>query len=162
MSLLWFRRSRKGDSKAPQATSSQQTSETTPRQQRAPLRIRGLLLLNLQPTDGTEQIEGAPPLGSRDHVVRSVVAAAPGIRFDDSGRGEVRGADHYIAIDLGKHDLVHAAVASAEGDIGVEALRTLLQREGWRAYAPRVGVFIEPDALDLFALPDAPPPPGRV
>ena len=148
MSLLWFRRSRKGEPKTPQQAAP-------PEQHRAPLRIRGLLLLNLGPADGTEQIENAPPLGNREQVVRSVAAAAPGITFDAAGRGELRGSDHHITIDLGRDDLVHAVVASAEGPVGIEALRRLLQREGWRAYAPRVGVFIEPDALDLFALPDA-------
>ena len=43
---------------------------------------------------------------------------------------------------------------AAEGDEGVELLRTILERERWRVYAPRAGVFIEPDGLDLFALPD--------
>ena len=158
MSLLWFKRSRKGEPKTQQQESSTAPPAAPPALQRAPLRIRGLLLLNLQPTDGTEQIENAPPLGNREHVVRSVAAAAPGITFDAAGRGELRGNDHHITIDLGRDELVHAAVASAEGHIGIEALRRLLQREGWRAYAPRVGVFIEPDALDLFALPDAVPP----
>jgi hypothetical protein len=41
-------------------------------------------------------------------------------------------------------------------------LRSLLERQGWRAYAPRAGVFIEPDALDLFALPDDAPPHSRL
>ncbi len=61
-------------------------------------------------------------------------------------------------LDIGSHTQVHAAVASAEGDTAIELLRSVLEREGWRAYAPRAGVFIEPDALDLFALPDDAPP----
>jgi hypothetical protein len=29
-----------------------------------------------------------------------------------------------------------------------------MQRARWRAYVPKAGVFVEPDALDLFALTD--------
>jgi hypothetical protein len=53
-------------------------------------------------------------------------------------------------------------VAAVEGDTGLELLRTLLQHQGWRAYAPKAGVFIEPDALDLFALPDDSPRQNRL
>ena len=158
MALLWFRRSRKNGPK-PQAEPEAQPEagqEGGPRQARAPLRIRGLLLLNLGPTDGTGQIETAPPLGRRDEVIRSLQGA--GMQFDDDGRGEVTGVDHRIAIDIGRDDPVPAAVAAAEGDAGIELLRTLLESQRWRAYAPRAGVFIEPDALDLFALPDTAPP----
>ena len=35
-------------------------------------------------------------------------------------------------------------------------------RPAARAYAPKAGVFIEPDVLDLFALPDDAPPHARL
>ena len=167
MALLWFRRSRRNQPKAqqepPPPESAQEPEQlAAPKQVRPPLRIRGLLLLNLQPTDGTGQIETAPPLGSRDAVIRAVETAAPGVQFDDAGRGEVGGDDHRITIDVGREEPVYAAVASVEGDTGIDRLRTLMQRERWRAYAPRAGVFVEPDALDLFALPDSSPSRSRL
>jgi hypothetical protein len=36
----------------------------------------------------------------------------------------------------------------------VDLLRLLMERHGWRAYVPKAGVFVEPDALDLFGLSD--------
>ena len=161
MALLWFRRSRRQqpDADATPAVTEQAPSPqpAAPQQTRAPLRIRGLLLLNLKPSDGTEQIEAAPPLGPREDVIRTVQATVPGLAVDSAGRGEVAAADYCLAVDLGPHDPVAAMIASAEGDAGIEMLRTLVQSQGWRAYAARAGVFIEPDALDLFALPDALP-----
>ena len=160
MALKWFRRAKQPEPAPPPEDQRPPRAVSGQRQERVPLRIRGLLLLNLQPSDGTEQIETAPPLGSRDAVMRTVEAAAPGIRFSN-GRGELRGDDHALAIDLGGDDPVRAAVASAEGDAGVEMLRAVLERGHWRAYAAKAGVFIEPDALDLFAMPDVSPPARR-
>jgi hypothetical protein len=151
MGLSWFRRSRRNDAKPkPEPAAEMPVSS---RQVRAPLRIRGLLLLNLQPADGTAHIETAPPLGSRARVIGAIEAVVPGIRFTD-GHGELTGEGHHVTLDLGADDPVHALVAAAEGDGGLEILIALLRETGWRAYAPRSGVFIEPDALDLFALPD--------
>jgi hypothetical protein len=155
MSLLWFRKSRRPEAKA-DAPAAAESVAPAPRQARAPLRIRGLLLLNLQPADGIDRIENAPPLGTRLRVVSTIQAAIPGMQFED-GRGELAGADHRFTIDLGPHDPVQAAVATAEGSAAVGMLEDLLRRAGWRAYAARAGVFIEPDGLDLFALQDAAP-----
>jgi hypothetical protein len=158
MGLLWFRRSRGKETKQePEAQPS-----ATQVQSRVPLRLRGLLLLNLKPTDGLDQIETAPPLGSREDVISVLQGWIPGISFDTEGKGEVSGADHRLTIDVGRHRDVHAAVASAEGDAAIELLRSVLEREGWRVYAPKAGVFIEPDALDLFALPDDGPTSTRL
>ena len=150
MGLLWFRRSRGKETK--------QEPEAQPPvpqvQSRVPLKVRGLLLLKLKPADGVEHIENAPPLGSRDEVIASLQRWIPGIAFDADGKGEVSGEDHRLTLDLGRHAEVYAAVASAEGDAAIEMLRGVLERAGWRVYAPKAGVFIEPDALDLFALPE--------
>lgn len=153
MSLLWFRRKRdetKRDAELAADASVQPQSQT-----RAPLRIRHLLLLNLAPSDTAAHIETAPPLGSRDEVVRAIAEAIPGIRFDGAA-GEAAGDGHRVTVDIGRDDPVHAAVATAEGDAGLERLQQLLERTRWRAYAPREGKFIEPDALDLFALSEPP------
>jgi hypothetical protein len=161
MSLLWFRRSRRSEPKEVkhEAETPAMTAEPV-RQVRAPLHIRGLLLINLKPSDGTAEIESAPPLGRRSDVIGTIHAVVPNMAFTD-GRGELKASDHQLTIDLGAHDPVHAAVVAAEGDSGIELLRALLERARWRAYAPRAGVFIEPEALDLFALPDNLSPPQR-
>ena len=66
MGLLWFRRSRGKDTKP-----EPEVQVEAPRfQQRVPLKLRGLLLLKLEPGDGLDQIEQAPPLGPREDVIR--------------------------------------------------------------------------------------------
>ena len=159
MGLLWFRRSRGNDARQEPPV---EPPAAALHQVRVPLRLRGLLLLNLKPSDGVEQIEKAPALGAKDDVIRALQSRVPGLAFDEDGRGEVVAADHRLTVDIGRHRHVHAAVASAEGDTGIELLRSVLEGEGWRAYAPRSGVFIEPDALDLFALPDDAAPQSRL
>ena len=156
MGLLWFGRSRRGETKR----DARPAEPAAPRRS-IPLRLRGVLLLNLKPADGLGQIEQAPPLGARSAVLDAVRAVVPGFAVDAAGRGELVGSDYRVALDLGPSDPVHTAVAEADGDTGVELLRSLLVAQRWRAYAPRAGVFIEPDALDLFALPDAAPPQNK-
>jgi hypothetical protein len=156
MGLLWFRRSRRNEPKEEAQRAVEEPVSSSARQELAPLRLRGLLLLNLQPSDGRDRIEAAPPLGSRHEVITTIQGAVPGIQFS-GGRGELVADDHRVTLDLGAHDPVQTAVAAAEGDAGVEMLGVLLRRAGWRAYAVRAGVFIEPDALELFALQDTRP-----
>jgi len=150
MGLLWFRRSKAKETEDVAA----QPVPVAPGQARVPLRLRGLLLLNLGPSDGPEQIEKAPPLGGRDEVIVALQALAPDITFDADGRAEYRRDNYRLSIDLGRGDPVPAAVAAAEGDTAVDLLRLLMERQGWRAYVPKAGVFVEPDALDLFGLSD--------
>ena len=152
MGLLWFGRSKR------KAAEREREAEAEPiapaKQARVPVRLRGLLLLNLEPADGPERIETAPPLGRRSEVIEAIRDAIPGIAFDERGRGEMAADDHRVSIDLGREDPVATAVVNAEGDEGLERLRAIVERQRWRVYAPRAGVFIEPDGLDLFALPD--------
>ena len=61
-----------------------------------------------------------------------------------SGDRRYRQRDYRLSIDLGRSDLVHAAVAAAEGDTAVDLLRLVMERKGWRAYVPKAGVFVEP------------------
>ena len=150
MGLLWFRRSRAKET--PPAPEPEPPPAAAPIQARVPLRLRGLLLLNLKPSDGVEHIEKAPPLGRRDEVIMALQGVAPDMQFDAEGRGTLVASDHRLTVDLGKANPVHAAVAAAEGDTAVEVLRMVMEREGWRAYVPKAGVFVEPDALDLFGL----------
>lgn len=171
MGLLWFRRSKAKATPPPEpppveppvepAAAAPPPEPVLP-QIRLPLRLRGLLLLNLKPSDGLDQIETAPPLGRRDEVIMALQGVAPGMAFDADGRADYVADDYRLTIDLGRGNPVHTAVAAAEGDTGVELLRAVMEREGWRAYAPKAGVFVEPDALDLFGLSDDIVPRGRI
>ena len=137
MGLLWFRRSRRRE----------ENEEKVP----APVRVRGLLLLNLGPTEGRDRIEHAPPLGPRAGVIGILETHVPGLRLDASGRGAAEVAEGRITIDLGPDDPVRAAVVAAEGEAAVRAVRALAQGQSWRIYVPRTGSFVEPDALETFA-----------
>jgi hypothetical protein len=150
MGLLWFLRSKAKEVEHVAPPSA----PAAPPRPRVPLRVRGLLLLNLKPNDGLEQIETAPPLGRRDAVIAALQSVAPGMTFDADGRGVLREHDYRLIIDLGRGPLVHAAVVAAEGDGAVDLLRSVMERARWRAYVPKAGVFVEPDALDLFGLTD--------
>src|SRR5688572_33364638 len=173
MGLLWFRRSKaKATPPVPAAPPAEPAFVPPPAappraaaasgQVRVPLRLRGLLLLNLKPGDGVEQIENAPPLGRRDEVIMALQGVAPGISFDADGKADYIETDYRLTIDLGRGNPVHTAVAAEEGDTAVELLRAVMEREGWRAYAPKAGVFVEPDALDLFGLSDDIVPKSRL
>lgn len=116
-------------------------------------RLRGLLLLRLPPSANASDIENAPPLGTREAVERRIAELVPGIRFDESGQGSVSGPDHLLVVDLGPDALVPTAVARAEGDEGIELLKTLLTSAGWRAYSPRTASFVDPDRLHAAAAP---------
>ena len=175
MGLLWFRRSKAKDAqKVPGAAPPEDIArlphhepmlslepEMAAAQPRLPLKLRGVLLLNLKPSDGLDQIENAPPLGRRDQVITALQSVAPGITFDAAGKADYREAAYRLQFDLGPGNPVHAVVAAAEGDAAVELLRTVMEREGWRAYVPRAGVFVEPESLDLFGLPDDALPQNR-
>jgi hypothetical protein len=148
--MSWFRRSKAKEAEHVAAA----PAAAAPPRPRVPLRVRGLLLLNLRPNDGVDQIETAPPLGRRDQVMAALQNAVPGLRFDADGRGELSEHDYRLMIDLGRDAVAHTAVVAAEGDAAVDLLRTIMERARWRAYVPKAGVFVEPDALDLFALTD--------
>jgi hypothetical protein len=147
MGSSWFQRSSSGKTR-PEAAVPEPPAK--PAAATGPLRVRNLLLLNLQPAEDAAAIETAPPLGSRAGVVSTIRAAATDIEFSGS-RGEIVAADYGFSIDLGPEDPVLAAVVQAEGARGIEILRALLGHARWRAYAPRSGVFVEPQTLEKFA-----------
>jgi hypothetical protein len=105
--------------------------------------VRGIMLLNLPPEAGAEAVEIAPPLGARDEVLDRLGTVMPGISSDAYGLCLYSRPDHAITIDLGRDEPVATAVVDAQGDEAIAAVRTLLETTGWRAYAPRLGRFVE-------------------
>jgi hypothetical protein len=92
-----------------------------------------LLLLALDVSAGPEAIESAPPLGSRAEVVEILRGVIP---------------DH---IDLGAADPVPTAVLEARGEAGVALVREVLLMTGWRAFAPKTGLFVSANDLEALA-----------
>ena len=108
-----------------------------------PVRLRGLLLLNLAPGANAADIEYAPPLGNRDEVIERIAQAIGGIQFDARGRGVLRVPEVAAIIDVGRAAIVSSATAGAEGAAGAAAIARLLAETGWRAYVPIEGRFLE-------------------
>lgn len=108
-----------------------------------PVRLRGLLLLNLAPGANAADIEYAPPLGNRDEVIERIAQAIGGIQFDTRGRGVLRVPEVAAIIDIGRAEIVSSATAGAEGAAGAAAIARLLAETGWRAYVPIEGRFLE-------------------
>jgi hypothetical protein len=109
-----------------------------------------LLLLNLNVSDGPEAIEGAPPLGTRDDVVAILHGLIPDLHGDESGRVLSR-HDRSIKLDLGVHDPVQTVVVEARGEAGAALVKEVLTMTGWRAFAPKTGLFVTADELDALA-----------
>jgi hypothetical protein len=114
---------------------------------RAPGSLCGLMLLNLPPDAGAEAVEHAPPLGSRADVIRTLQAALPGIRIDESGRCTFERPDCTIEISLGPEEPLATALLNARGDSAIAVVRTMVCETGWRVFAPRRGTFIESEIL---------------
>jgi hypothetical protein len=112
-----------------------------------PQRLRGLMLLNLPANAGVEAIETAPPLGSRADVIRKLEETLPDLRIDAGGRGLFDGPDCTIGVALGTSDPIATAVVDARGEGGVRMIRALVAATGWRVFAPRRGVFVDPGQL---------------
>jgi hypothetical protein len=110
--------------------------------------LRGLMLLNLPASAGPAAIETARPLGSRADVLRKLEAAMPGIHMDEGGRCSLNQPDRAIAVALGPSDPVATAVLDARGRDALTPIRSLLAVTGWRVYAPKRGVFIDPAQLE--------------
>ncbi len=104
--------------------------------------FRGLMLLNLTGTATLADVETAPPLGSSSQVRTQIEAVLPGITFDANGRATFNRPDFSIALDLGRGDPVYTAVVDLEGDGASRVFGRLLSRTGWRAFAPKRGVFV--------------------
>ena len=105
-----------------------------------------LLLLDLAVTAGPDAIETAPPLGSRRDVAALLTGVIPDVHADADGRVLAR-KDGSISVDLGSQDPVATAIVDARGEAGVALVKEILLMTGWRAFAPKTGLFVTIDEL---------------
>jgi hypothetical protein len=110
-------------------------------------RLPRLMLLNLDRAAGPEAIEDAPPLGMKPDVIAHLHEVLPDLDIDQTGHGHHEGPDHVLDVDIGAQNTVHTLIVEARGETGVSAVRWLLEATGWRAFVPKVGRFVEPEAL---------------
>jgi hypothetical protein len=108
-----------------------------------------LLLLALDVSAGPEAIETAPPLGSRADVAAILHGVIPDL--DISKSPVLARPDGSVRIDLGPRDPVPTAVLVAHGEAGVALVKEVLLMTGWRAFAPKTGLFMSADDLDGLA-----------
>ena len=101
------------------------------------------MLLNLPPGAGPEAIEGAPPLGTRAEVADAIDAVFPMVVFGEDGRGTFARHENLVTFDIGTHDPVATVVVNARGGTAIADVMALLRDTGWRAFAPRTGVFLD-------------------
>jgi hypothetical protein len=113
------------------------------------VRLPQLLLLALDVSAGPEAIETAPPLGSRAEVVSILHGVIPDL--DVSRNPILMRADGSVRIDLGTRDPVPTAVVVGNGEAGVALVKEVLLMTGWRAFAPKTGLFVSVDDLDALA-----------
>jgi hypothetical protein len=111
----------------------------------APIALPRMLLLRLDAEEGPDSIERAPALGSRRDVIAMLCGAIPELTVDDSRRILSRAGS--IRIDLGAQDPVPTAVVDARGEAGAALVKEVLLMTGWRAFAPKTGLFVSIDEL---------------
>jgi hypothetical protein len=109
-----------------------------------------LLLLNVDVMSGPEAVESAPPLGSRHNVVDILCGVVPDLEVSDSG-GALARRDGSLKFDLGAPDPVPTVVVEAHGEAGVALVKEVLLMTGWRAFAPKTGLFVTTDDLESLA-----------
>jgi hypothetical protein len=115
-----------------------------------PVALPRLLLLALDVSAGPEAIETAPPLGSRAEVVEILRGVIPDLAVDPA-RPVLARPDGSVKVDLGSADPVPTAVLDARGEAGVALVKEVLLMTGWRAFAPKTGLFVSPDDLEALA-----------
>jgi hypothetical protein len=113
------------------------------------VRLPQLLLLALDVSAGPEAIETAPPLGSRADVATILHGVIPDLVV--SASPILIRPDGSVRIDLGSRDPVPTAVLVANGEAGVALVKEVLLMTGWRAFAPKTGLFVSIDDLDALA-----------
>ncbi len=115
-----------------------------------PASLPRLLLLALDASWGPEAIEAAPPLGSRADVVARLRGVISDLAVDPT-RVVLARPDGSVRVDLGPHDPVPTAVIEARGEAGAMLVKEVLIVTGWRAFAPKTGLFVSTDDLQALA-----------
>jgi hypothetical protein len=110
--------------------------------------LPAIMLLQVGPDAGLEQIESAPPLGTRTEVLARLRDVLPDVELGADGRGTHTGPDHTVTFDAGPDDVVHTLVVDAAGQTGVSLVRWLMEGTGWRGFVPKRGSFVDPDQLE--------------
>jgi len=109
-----------------------------------------LLLLGLDVSAGPDAIETAPPLGTRRDVAEILTGVIPDLHVDLAKRVLSR-ADDSLKLDLGPHESIATIVVDARGEAGVVLVKEILLMTGWRAFAPKTGLFVTADELGALA-----------
>ena len=152
LALLPFALGRRAIASLPHAEPSSDPVESAPPPpvrstppSRPTVSLPRLLLLSLDPAAGPEAIEAAPALGARRDVVAILRGVIPDLELDD--RGHVLSRSDSLRIDLGADDPVPTAVVDARGEAGAALVKEVLLMTGWRAFAPKTGLFVTIDDL---------------
>lgn len=150
LSIRWRRkRGRAGEAEAEE--SGAVVTPATPAVAEVARRIPPAMLLNLDASAGTSDIEHAPPLGGRTEVVARIaenIVDFGETGFDAEGRRVLSGPDWTLLLDIGTGEVVWTVTAEARGDRSLAPLAELARRTGWRIYLPKRGEFVEPSDLD--------------
>jgi hypothetical protein len=109
-----------------------------------------LLLLGLDVSAGPDAIETAPPLGTRHDVAGILTGVIPDLHVDPAARILSR-ADNSLTLDLGPHESIATIVVDARGEAGVVLVKEILLMTGWRAFAPKTGLFVTANELGALA-----------
>jgi hypothetical protein len=109
-----------------------------------------LLLLNVDVLAGPEAVETAPPLGTRTDVSAMLSGVIPDLEFIEGTRVLGR-SDGSIRLDIGAQDIVVTTVVEVHGQAGIALIKELLLMTGWRAFAPKTGLFVSADDLESLA-----------
>jgi hypothetical protein len=149
-----------GEPEAPAAVSASPRTSASPSGAAGEdsFRLPSLMLLKLDASAGPDSIELAPPLGTRQDVTARLREVFPDLDIDPTGHGTHEGPDHALAVDLGREETVHTAILDARGPTGITAVRWVLETTGWRAFVPKAGRFVDPEALDELIIRDTAPP----
>jgi hypothetical protein len=124
--------------------------ESDPREPRVTVMLPKLLLLNVDVLAGPEAVESAAPLGGRNDVTAILAGVIPGLESVGGTRVLAR-ADGSIKLDIGTQDPVATVVAEVHGQAGVALIKELLLMTGWRAFAPKTGLFVSTEDLESLA-----------
>ena len=109
-----------------------------------------LLLLAIDVSSGPEAIESAPPLGSRADVAAMLRGVIPDLSGDER-QNVLSRPDGSVKVDLGRSDPVPTVVVEARGEAGVALVKEVLLMTGWRAFAPKTGLFVGAGDLEALA-----------